>query len=259
MKNTFAQLLSGMLVGCCALINANAKAQTCTPLPTIPDTVLILPVPYQLDVDGSGIQDIACVGMPFMTSFNLKVPAVLETPFGLVPVNSIDMSTQSAITDLPASMDYVCNPSNCIFAKDSIGCIVIYGTAAPGSEGIYDLVFNVVVRSQLDIPLSLPDQTILIGNYFLYVTPPGDPYCQASSITVTWQTGIIVFPNPTTGVIQLSHIKADQAQVFDNMGRLIFSKAQPGSDLDISDVPPGMYFLKITEGGSLYFARVIKE
>ncbi len=80
-----------------------------------------------------------------------------------------------------------------------------------------------------------------------------------SAATEIGKTDIGVFPNPTTGVVQLTHVKADQVQVFDNMGRLVFTKAQPGTSIDISGVPAGMYFLKITEGEGVYSVRVVKE
>jgi hypothetical protein len=80
-----------------------------------------------------------------------------------------------------------------------------------------------------------------------------------NAITNIQQTDIQLFPNPTTGEIQLTNVDADQVQVFDSMGRLLFSEKQPGNTLDISEMPAGVYFLKITEGEEVYSARVVKE
>lgn len=80
-----------------------------------------------------------------------------------------------------------------------------------------------------------------------------------SAVTNIEQTDIEIFPNPTYGELQLSNVNADQVQVFDNMGRLVFSQEQPGSSIDISQVPAGFYFLKINEGEQVYSARVVKE
>jgi hypothetical protein len=54
-------------------------------------------------------------------------------------------------------------------------------------------------------------------------------------------------------------VVADHVQVFDNQGRLVMQVNHPGSRLDISTVPAGMYFLKIAEGEQVYTARVVKE
>ena len=73
------------------------------------------------------------------------------------------------------------------------------------------------------------------------------------------QTNIEVSPNPTTGVIKLNNVEADRVQLLDNIGRLVFSQEQPGSVIDISNLPVGIYFMKIYAGDAVYSARVIKE
>ncbi len=80
-----------------------------------------------------------------------------------------------------------------------------------------------------------------------------------NSVTETGKAGIKLFPNPTTGHIQLAHVQADRVEVYDNTGRMLLHLAQPVSALDISGLPAGMYFLKITVGGSVYSARVVKQ
>ena len=80
-----------------------------------------------------------------------------------------------------------------------------------------------------------------------------------NAITEIGHTNIQIFPNPTTGMVQLTNVNADQVQVFDGMGRLLFSKESPGNSMDISAAPAGMYFMKITEGEKVYSARVVKE
>jgi hypothetical protein len=80
-----------------------------------------------------------------------------------------------------------------------------------------------------------------------------------SAVTEIGRTNIRLFPNPTTGVVQLANVRADYVQVFDNTGRLVMQVNQPGNRLDISAVPAGMYFLKIAESGNVYSARVVKE
>jgi len=73
------------------------------------------------------------------------------------------------------------------------------------------------------------------------------------------KTEIRLFPNPTTGRFQLSNIQADRVHVYDNTGRLMQHISQPVSEVDLSGLPAGVYVLKITEGDSVYSARVVKQ
>lgn len=68
-----------------------------------------------------------------------------------------------------------------------------------------------------------------------------------------------VFPNPTTDRVHFSNMYPDQVQVLDNLGRLVYTKTKPRTSIDISTLPSGIYFLKITEGSSVYSAKVMKE
>jgi len=68
-------------------------------------------------------------------------------------------------------MDYVCNPPSCIFDADSLVCILIYGTAVEGDIGEHDLKVDLVLNTIAfgPFPLSLPDGTVVDGNYFFNI------------------------------------------------------------------------------------------
>ncbi len=95
---------------------------------------------------------------------------------------------------------------------------------------------------------------IFQGKFCLEVTKTA-----LSAVTNIEETGIQLFPNPTTGEIQLRNVQADAVQVHDNMGRLVLTRENPGTSIDISSAPAGVYFLKIMEAGKVYSARVVKE
>ncbi|MCC7465781.1 MAG: T9SS type A sorting domain-containing protein [Saprospiraceae bacterium] len=92
------------------------------------------------------------------------------------------------------------------------------------------------------------------GEYCLEVTN-----LTPSAIAEIGSIGVRVFPNPTAGLVQLTDVHADQVLVFDNMGRLILQLENPGNRIDLSNAPAGIYFLKITEGNTVYSARVVKQ
>jgi hypothetical protein len=92
------------------------------------------------------------------------------------------------------------------------------------------------------------------GQFCLEVTRIGNVHATEIS-----NTHIRLAPNPTTGIVQLSNVTADEIQVFDNMGRMVQQLTQPGNTIDLSGQPAGLYFLQISEGNKLYSARVVKE
>lgn len=206
-------------------IHTHLTAQSCIPMPGLPDSVIFFPSPYQEGIPGSGIQDTACVGVPFETILHLNVPSQIESQFGTFPVNSIDMPTQGAFLNLPASLNYACNPPNCIFKKDSTGCIVLFGTPQPGEEAVYDLKINVTIRSVLDLPYTFPDGFLVPGNYDLHVKPAGNPNCQSTSAAEPANTKISVFnrPNPfsdyTEFVVNIQHSGQFRLTITDVFGR----------------------------------------
>lgn len=73
------------------------------------------------------------------------------------------------------------------------------------------------------------------------------------------QTNIEVFPNPTEGDIQLRNVSAEMVEVFDNMGHLVLSEMNPGSNVDISQNAAGVYFLHIYADGQVYATKVVKQ
>lgn len=246
-----------------AAIHANLTAQSCTPMPDLPDSVILFPPPYQEDVPGSGIQDTACVGVPFATILHLNVPSQFETTFGTFPVNSIDMPTEGAFTNVPNSLDYVCNPPNCVFKKDSTGCIILFGTPQPGEEDVYDVKVNVTIRSILDLPFTLPDSTVIPGNYYLHVKPAGYPNCQSASATEPANSALSAFnrPNPfsdyTEFVVNTQHSGRFRLTLTDVLGRPIHRQSvdlQTGENIipfHKEALPAGCY-LFVLDNGSVY-------
>lgn len=189
-----------LLILIAGMINFS-QAQTCNPDLTLPDSIIVFPLPYQDTIPGTGIMDTACVNAYFETVIQFQVPEEIPTPLGTFPIDSIDLATEGAVLNAPTGFDYVCNPPNCVFKKDSTGCIVIFGTAEPGSEGEYDLMVDIVIRSPLFpmLPLTLPNPAIVPGNYFLTVKPEGSENCTVVSSTRDYLGQFITLsnvPNP---------------------------------------------------------------
>ncbi len=92
------------------------------------------------------------------------------------------------------------------------------------------------------------------GEYCLEVTR-----LTSTGVTEISHTDIRVSPNPTTGTIRLDNVTADEVQVYDGTGRQVLQVVRPGSEIDLGQVPAGMYLLRISAGGQHYSARVVKQ
>lgn len=249
-----------------------------------PDTVglpadfLINPLPYSADVNpGGGINKSAVAGVAYEYVLTFKTPPAFNVPgFGSIPVNSIELATEGALSNMPASFDYTCNPPNCIFEKDSIGCIAIFGTPLMAEAGAttttYDIGVTTLVRTTLtDIPFTFPN-TLFPGNYFLCVKANTDvPDCDflmaANNDLVGRVAQMYNQPNPTSGltdiVIQSNESGSFRLTVSDMLGRQLHGqvvKLIEGKNqftFDASRLSDGMYIYTLSDGRARLSQKMI--
>ncbi len=93
-----------------------------------------------------------------------------------------------------------------------------------------------------------------IGTYCLEVTK-----LETVGVQDIRNTEFNVYPNPTTGWVQLDGFTADQIEVLDQLGRTVRTQAQAGKGVDLSGLPAGVYVLRMTSGTDVYSAKVVKE
>jgi ELWxxDGT repeat protein len=71
---------------------------------------------------------------------------------------------------------------------------------------------------------------------------------------------VAIFPNPTSGLITMSGIDAPAlVEVMDNMGRLVKKQSLVNDQLDISDLPAGMYILSINTADQKIVRKIMKQ
>ncbi len=248
-----------------------AKAQTCSANTSLPDSVVISPAPFTPANPGSGITDTACVNAPYEFTFTFNTPATYATPFGDIPINSIDLNTEGAITNLPASMDYVCNPPNCVFQKDSTGCLKIFGTPTADEVGVYDLGVNVTIRTNLlDLDFTFPNAQFP-GNYYLHVQPAGSPNCFVldANEALAAEIQMKVAPNPFTYQTQLQVTAKNtgnfEFRVSNMMGQAVHTenvRLFEGANtitFNGSSLPEGIYQYSIGNGKGAVSGKMVKS
>jgi hypothetical protein len=75
-------------------------------------------------------------------------------------------------------------------------------------------------------------------------------------------SSIIIYPNPSTDKITLKGIDFNQVmatEIFDCFGKTIVKEGNPNNELDISSLPPGVYFLKISTAKEIFTSKIIKR
>ncbi len=250
-----------------SILTLQAAAQTCTPDETVPDSVVVSPLPFDATTNPTGgINDTACINEPFEFVVTVNVPSTFNSPFGPVPINSIDMATEGAVKNLPVGMDYVCNPPNCVFPKENKGCILLVGTPND-TAGVYNLAISFLIRSVLDFPINFPDPTIFPGNYFLHLKPEGQ--CAPSSVAELAKDAVRLTnrPNPFTGWTQIlvnSTVSGNfDLVVSDLLGktlhreRINLLEGENTLDYDGTKLPEGLYIYTLSDGFNVFSNKMI--
>ncbi len=237
---------------------ATGFAQDCMPAQNLPDSLVgVVPLPFDPETNPmGGINDTACVNEDFEFVFTLVIPEVFTLSGVSLPLNSIDLATEGAITNLPNGIDYACNPPNCVFPKDTSGCVVLYGVVND-TTGIYDLQIAGTVRTALfDLPLTFPNAAVFPGNYFLHVKPEGQ--CVSSSAGDLADLGVStkVRPNPFSSFTQIvvnTPISGDFDLIVTNLlgrkvhrQRINLFEGENTIDFDGSQLASGIYIYTIS-------------
>lgn len=66
-------------------------------------------------------------------------------------------------------------------------------------------------------------------------------------------TGLSIYPNPVTGskvYISTERNQLKEVEVYNVLGKLVLNTQITGKELDVSELTPGIYILKIKEGNT---------
>ncbi|RMF04106.1 MAG: T9SS C-terminal target domain-containing protein [Bacteroidetes bacterium] len=248
MTKPFLIVFAAILLGFSGLYGQEA----CVGNTMLPDSIIVSPRPYQDEFPERGIQDTACVGLPFETVFTINLPATFALSGVELPIDSARVGEQGII-NLPASMSYDCNPPNCVFYPDTVGCIRIFGTPTAAEVGRYDLGIDVSVATAFPYNAVLPDGILVTGNYYLFVQEAGSPYCLASSTDEPAEGGfdLVVQPNPIRDYaeifVRLPQPDSYTLSVYDARGVQVRQEQMqlPAGEqylhFDATQLPVGMY------------------
>lgn len=189
----------------------------CTPNQAIKDSTFgVYPKPYDKAVyPNGGIDKSACIGKPYKYQLTAKVPdsiPVAQLGGIKIPLDSIKVAKTGAVTGLPQGMSYACNPPNCVFPKNSLGCLYMYGTAtSANAAGDYDLKIEMTAYLNTIIgafpqKVTFPDATIAPGKYTLKLEGTNSTTCFVTDVNDKSENilHIAASPNPTNDMTIIS-------------------------------------------------------
>jgi len=81
----------------------------------------------------------------------------------------------------------------------------------------------------------------------------------SSAIHEITDKDVKVFPNPTNGLFTIESKNIFGLTIYDNLGRIVYSKKRSGSQIDLSKNKPGIYLLKITQNDCVYWKRIVLD
>lgn len=236
---------------------AGLQAQTCVRDSTVlqEDSTIILPRPYS---DTYPFNDLAvgCIGQPYLQSFTLNIPATFTYQGFTVPITSASIATSGALEGQPAGITYLCDPPNCVFNANTLGCILLYGTpTAANTPGTFDLLINATVNTQFGpVPITFPG-AVAPGSYSIVLNAADN--CASSAYDLASQViGIKNQPNPfaqQTTIEVESVVDGDfQFDVTDLTGRRLHSQTIrliQGTNqftFDAGELADGTYFYSLS-------------
>jgi hypothetical protein len=242
----------------CAFANLLA-AQNCNPDLTYADsTAGVYPEPYEPTVNpNGGITECAVIGQPFEFTLTIVINDTLTYSGLSFPLDSVIVSS---VTGLPAGITYACDPPNCHFTSNTVGCAKLFGIATSGNApGGYDLLIGgsaYVNGSVFPLPIVFPDANLAPGKYTIQVNAnASDPCGVVSTKDLTSQISIKTVPNPVFGEAQIkinSQISGQfQFQILDLLGNRISQRqvsllnGENNIGFDASQLPNGLYLVQL--------------
>ena len=252
-----------------------ASAQLDTLSSCDPDTAfingedLVSPLPFVNDTLGEGLKRPACINELYEQVLFVKIPGLIN--FG--PLSLLVTSVKiDSVTNLPEGFSYVCSSPDCEFSADSVGCVLLTGTAsADNVPGDYELKIGLTISSSLGpIPALLPDPQLVNGTYILKLNPEGDSSCLLSPTLDLDQyaVNLSVFPNPTSDKVTLEwesqtggegwiEVKNITGQTL-MRSPIQFGAGQHINEVSLGNLDAGFYFVGLVGKQQSFWTKTMK-
>lgn len=109
--------------------------------------------------------------------------------------------------------------------------------------------------------VAIDELEITSSNNAVYLALDAFTWSPTTSVGIEYSdyTFFQTYPTPSKGLINWNGINGQTAEVFDNTGRSVLTVAQPNSSINISELPSGIYILKLFTEDGAYTSRVVRQ
>jgi Secretion system C-terminal sorting domain len=238
---------------------SQAQTQSCLPDSTYRDSVAgVYPRPVSPSYPNAGINKKACINKFYDFTFTVVIPdSILIPPLtSPAPLDKAEIATSGAISNLPEGISYACNPPNCVFPKNTIGCLTLFGTPtnnnAPGQyKPVIKLTitaFGGFIKQTIDYP-----GPAFPGEYILELQSENNCTSanrDAFTYAAHW------YPNPAQHSISNQQESIENITIFDNLGKEIYMLRSIQGELNIN-LEAGLYIIRWKSMGNNYAQKII--
>lgn len=84
-------------------------------------------------------------------------------------------------------------------------------------------------------------------------------YSEVINIALIGRKEFTLTPNPTFGIINIEGIQEGKIMILDTSGRVLKEQSMSDEEIDISDFPAGMYFIRIISDNQSFSKRIVKQ
>lgn len=210
---------------------------------------------------------LGCKDVPYEQVISIQVPAdtIIDTTImgqQLTLTAEFNYILIDEVHGLPSGYSLACNPNDCKFLGDDVGCAVITGSTS--DVGTHNLTFDLVANLSGNIP-GLPNPMVIDHDYSLEAYKIIVEDCSQSGIMEeSKNVTVSVYPNPTSDVVTLSNLSqygVKNIHIYTSEGKAVktFFTESESVSIETSSFPAGVYFVKVMQNGGQETIRLVIE
>ncbi|MCP4521266.1 MAG: T9SS type A sorting domain-containing protein [Cytophagales bacterium] len=202
-----------------------------------------------------------CVNTPVEQTLQIVIPANVKLPgFPDIAVDSFEVVS---VNNLPAGVDYVCATTNCkvvITNQNDVAhtCLTLIGTPTEA----YDDEIEVTVKTYSSVGAITQPEKVAFK-----VNAADSEACVIDNVVESVEAETVnIYPNPSQGTSTIDLNIADnsevQVTVFNAIGNEVanvFEGTTSSTNLEVSDLSQGIYFVQVIVNGEAYLEKLIVE
>lgn len=198
-----------------------------------------------------------CLNQPYSQVISVRVPhdtTAAQLGGATVAINYVQVT---GVNNLPPNFTYECMTPDCKFPGGSDGCAVVKGPA--DQIGVWQL--NVTLKANVDLGITSVDQDMSDVNFWKIIVED----CNTNGLGINESSSFKVYPNPAFEKIAIVNLSEQNVmkdvKITNTTGQVVKSifTNESSLEIDIADLPSGVYFIQIIQNGQLNVKKLMVE